>query len=345
MDISIEGVSKSFGETTALESVDLRVPSGRLVTLLGASGCGKTTLLRIVAGFETADTGSVRFGERDLARVPVWKRRIGFVFQSYALWPHMTVAENVAYGLRLRKLPKQEIAAKVEAGLAMVGLTGREQRRPGQLSGGQQQRVALARALALEPDVLLMDEPLSNLDAKLRIEMRREIRRIQQETGITAVYVTHDQDEALEISDLVAVMNGGRVEQIGAPEDVYDRPETTFVASFVGTVTLLKGEVTADGGLALGGGATVALGRPPGPPGAVVNVALRPEDLRLVDAGAQFTGTVVRSSFQGSGRESVAELPGGEHVTFEHRRPLATGATVGLVADRFTVVERDTGLA
>ncbi|MGP3935034.1 ABC transporter ATP-binding protein, partial [Nonomuraea sp. KM88] len=228
MDISIEGISKTFGETTALESVDLSVPSGRLATLLGASGCGKTTLLRIIAGFETADTGAIRFGERDIAKVPVWKRRIGFVFQNYALWPHMTVAENVAYGLRLRKLPKEAVADKVATGLAMVGLTGREQRRPGQLSGGQQQRVALARALALEPDVLLMDEPLSNLDAKLRVEMRREIRRIQQETGITAVYVTHDQDEALEISDLVAVMNGGRVEQIGAPEDVYERPETTF---------------------------------------------------------------------------------------------------------------------
>ncbi|MEO3801670.1 ABC transporter ATP-binding protein [Nonomuraea sp. B1E8] len=346
MDINIEGISKTFGETTALESVDLSVPSGRLATLLGASGCGKTTLLRIIAGFETADTGAIRFGERDIARVPVWKRRIGFVFQSYALWPHMTVAENVAYGLRLRKLPKEAVADKVAAGLAMVGLTGREQHRPGQLSGGQQQRVALARALALEPDVLLMDEPLSNLDAKLRVEMRREIRRIQQETGITAVYVTHDQDEALEISDLVAVMNGGRVEQIGAPEDVYERPETTFVASFVGSVTLLRGQVTDDGELALGSGGKVGFGRPLGPAGAAVHVALRPEDLRIVESGqAQFTGKVVRSSFQGGTRESVAELPGGEQLAFEHRRPLSTGATVGLVAERFTVVGRDTGVA
>ncbi|MEO3792131.1 ABC transporter ATP-binding protein [Nonomuraea sp. B10E15] len=346
MDISIEGISKTFGETTALESVDLSVPSGRLATLLGASGCGKTTLLRIIAGFETADTGAIRFGERDIAKVPVWKRRIGFVFQNYALWPHMTVAENVAYGLRLRKLPKEAVADKVATGLAMVGLTGREQRRPGQLSGGQQQRVALARALALEPDVLLMDEPLSNLDAKLRVEMRREIRRIQQETGITAVYVTHDQDEALEISDLVAVMNGGRVEQIGAPEDVYERPETTFVASFVGSVTLLRGQVTDDGELALGSGGKVGFGRPLGPAGAAVHVALRPEDLRIVESGqAQFTGKVVRSSFQGGTRESVAELPGGERLAFEHRRPLSTGATVGLVAERFTVVGRDTGVA
>ncbi len=346
MDISIEGVSKTFGETTALESVDLRVPSGRLATLLGASGCGKTTLLRIIAGFETSDTGGIRFGDRDIAKVPVWKRRIGFVFQSYALWPHMTVAENVAYGLRLRKLPKHEVAEKVAAGLAMVGLTGREERRPGQLSGGQQQRVALARALALEPDVLLMDEPLSNLDAKLRVEMRREIRRIQQETGITAVYVTHDQDEALEISDLVAVMNGGRVEQVGAPEEIYDRPETTFVASFVGSVTLLRGRVTEAGALALDSGGKIDLGSPLDGPGTTVNVALRPEDLRLVDDGqAQFTGKVVRSSFQGSTRESIAELPGGEHLAFEHRRPLVTGATVGLAADRYTIVGRDTGVA
>ncbi|TDE41695.1 ABC transporter ATP-binding protein [Nonomuraea mesophila] len=346
MDISIEGVSKTFGETTALESVDLSVPSGRLATLLGASGCGKTTLLRIIAGFETADTGAIRFGERDIAKVPVWKRRIGFVFQNYALWPHMTVAENVAYGLRLRKLSKEAVAEKVATGLAMVGLTGREQRRPGQLSGGQQQRVALARALALEPDVLLMDEPLSNLDAKLRVEMRREIRRIQQETGITAVYVTHDQDEALEISDLVAVMNGGRVEQIGAPEDVYERPETTFVASFVGSVTLLRGQVTDDGELALSSGGKVGFGGPLGEAGAAVHVALRPEDLRIVDDGqAQFTGKVVRSSFQGGTRESVAELPGGELLVFEHRRPLPTGATVGLTADRFTVIGQDTGVA
>ncbi|TDC02004.1 ABC transporter ATP-binding protein [Nonomuraea longispora] len=346
MDISIEGISKTFGETTALESVDLSVPSGRLATLLGASGCGKTTLLRIVAGFETADTGAIRFGERDIAKVPVWKRRIGFVFQSYALWPHMTVAENVAYGLRLRKLSKEAVADKVAAGLAMVGLTGRERHRPGQLSGGQQQRVALARALALEPDVLLMDEPLSNLDARLRVEMRREIRRIQQETGITAVYVTHDQDEALEISDLVAVMNGGRVEQIGAPEDVYERPGTTFVASFVGSVTLLRGQVTDDGELALPSGGKVGFGRPLGQAGAAVHVALRPEDLRIVENGqAQFTGKVVRSSFQGSSRESVAELPGGELLSFEHRRPLPTGATVGLAADRFTVIGQDTGVA
>ncbi|MGW4794350.1 ABC transporter ATP-binding protein [Nonomuraea sp. NPDC004297] len=346
MDISIRGVSKTFGETTALESVDLRVPSGRLATLLGASGCGKTTLLRIIAGFESADAGGVHFGELDIAKVPVWKRRIGFVFQSYALWPHMTVAENVAYGLRLRKLPKESVAEKVAAGLAMVGLTGRDQHRPGQLSGGQQQRVALARALALEPDVLLMDEPLSNLDAKLRVEMRREIRRIQQETGITAVYVTHDQDEALEISDLVAVMNGGRIEQIGSPEDVYERPETTFVASFVGSVTLLRGRIADTSALALAGGDKVDFGRPLGSAGADVYVALRPEDLRIVENGdAQFTGKVVRSSFQGGVRESVAELPGGELLAFEHRRPLPTGATVGLAADRFTVIENDTGVA
>ncbi|NUR88094.1 MAG: ABC transporter ATP-binding protein [Nonomuraea sp.] len=343
MDITIEGVSKTFGQTTALESVDLRIPSGQLATLLGASGCGKTTLLRIIAGFETADGGAIRFGERDIFKVPVWKRRIGFVFQSYALWPHMTVAENVAYGLRLQKLPKAEISDKVARGLAMVGLQGREERRPGQLSGGQQQRVALARALALEPDVLLMDEPLSNLDAKLRVEMRREIRRIQQETGITAVYVTHDQDEALEISDRVAVMNNGRIEQIGAPEDVYERPETTFVASFVGSVTLLRGEVTDAGALRLDTGAEVELGL--AEKGQRVSVAVRPEDLRIVESGAQFTGTVARSSFQGSVRESVAELPGGEKLAFEHRRPLATGSPVGLVAERFTVITQDTGIA
>ncbi|MCG5213782.1 ABC transporter ATP-binding protein [Streptosporangium sp. KLBMP 9127] len=346
LDIRVDGISKSFGPVSALESVDLHVPAGQLATLLGASGCGKTTLLRIIAGFETADDGGIRFGEKDIAKVPVWKRRIGFVFQSYALWPHMTVEENVAYGLRLRKLPKDDVKAKVAHGLAMVGLTGRENRHPGQLSGGQQQRVALARALALEPDVLLMDEPLSNLDAKLRVEMRREIRRIQQETGITAIYVTHDQDEALEISDVVAVMNGGRVEQVGTPEEIYERPETTFVASFVGSVTLLAGTVAPGGGLDLDGLGTVEFGGPLGEAGRPVTVALRPEDMSIVDGGqAQFTGRVVHSSFQGSTRESVAELPGGQRLCFEHRRPLTTGSVVGLTADRHTVIVKDTGVA
>ncbi|WP_327092983.1 ABC transporter ATP-binding protein [Nonomuraea sp. NBC_01738] len=326
LDLRIDGVSKSFGPVRALEAVDLHVPAGSLATLLGASGCGKTTLLRILAGFESADTGTVGFGGRDMAGVPVWKRRIGFVFQAYALWPHLTVFENVAYGLRLRKLPKPEIAAKVEQGLAMVGLTGREDRRPGQLSGGQQQRVALARALALDPDVLLMDEPLSNLDAKLRVEMRREIRRIQRRTGITAVYVTHDQEEALEISDVIAVMNEGRIEQAGTPEEIYAEPRTAFVASFVGSVSLLDGPAF---GLAEG-----------------VTVAVRPEDLELGGGqfkgtafeGTVFKGTVVESSYQGGRRSSVAELSGGRRLLFEHREPIATGETVTLTARRHTVV-------
>jgi ABC-type Fe3+/spermidine/putrescine transport system ATPase subunit len=243
MIIEIQGVTKRFGGVTAVDHVDLTVADGELFTLLGPSGCGKTTLLRLLAGFYQPDGGTIRFGDRVVNGLPPYERRIGMVFQNYALWPHMTVADNIGYGLRLRKLPAPEVHARLEEGLRKVNLTGFETRYPGQLSGGQQQRVALARALVLNPDILLLDEPLSNLDAKIRIQVRAEIRRLQQELRITTIYVTHDQEEALSLSDRVAVMRDGHVLQVGPPKELYERPRTRFVADFVGTNNLVPGEV------------------------------------------------------------------------------------------------------
>ena len=243
MKIGIHGVVKRFGAVMAVDRAELDVADGELFTLLGPSGCGKTTLLRLLAGFYQPDEGEIRFGERRVNGLAPYERNIGMVFQNYALWPHMTVAGNVSYGLRLRKLGGPEIERRVREGLAKVNLGGLEGRYPGQLSGGQQQRVALARALVLNPDILLLDEPLSNLDAKIRVQVRAEIRKLQQELRITTIYVTHDQEEALSLSDRVAVMKDGRVLQVGAPKELYERPRTRFVADFVGTNNLVAGEV------------------------------------------------------------------------------------------------------
>ena len=237
--ISIRNLLKRFGATTALDGIDLEIAPGELFFLLGPSGCGKTTLLRHVAGFYEPDAGSISIGGEDVTHVPPHKRDTGMVFQSYALWPHMTIAENVAFGLRMRKVPKPETDARVRAALAAVKMEDKASRKPNQLSGGQQQRVALARALVVQPRCLLLDEPLSNLDAKLRLEMRLEIRRICKEAGLTAVYVTHDQKEALSIADRLAVMRNGRLEQVGAPLEVYRRPKNRFVASFIGETNFL----------------------------------------------------------------------------------------------------------
>src|SRR5512144_1431092 len=241
MIVTIQGVVKRFGAVTAVDAVDLTVADGELFTLLGPSGCGKTTLLRLIAGFYQPDAGEIRFGDRVVTGLPPYRRNIGMVFQNYALWPHMTVAGNVTYGLRLRKVPAAEARERLAGALRKVKLTGLESRYPGQLSGGQQQRVALARALVLEPDILLLDEPLSNLDAKIRVEVRAEIRTLQQELRISTVYVTHDQEEALSLSDRVAVMREGRVLQVAAPKVLYERPATRFVADFVGTNNFIEG--------------------------------------------------------------------------------------------------------
>jgi len=243
--ISVKNLTKRFGPLAVVSEVSLSIEEGELFTLLGPSGCGKTTLLRLVAGFYAPDGGEIRFDDRMVNAVPPHERGIGMVFQNYALWPHMSVSENVSYGLKLRKIAASEIAERVRGVLHKVGLTGLGDRYPGQLSGGQQQRVALARALVLNPQILLLDEPLSNLDAKIRIQVRAEIRKLQKELGITTIYVTHDQEEALTLSDRIAVFNQGKVFQIGPPKALYERPANRFVADFIGINNLVDGTVRA----------------------------------------------------------------------------------------------------
>ncbi|HBD09972.1 MAG TPA: spermidine/putrescine ABC transporter ATP-binding protein [Syntrophobacteraceae bacterium] len=243
MNIELQDIVKRFGQLEAVSHVSLDIHGGELFTLLGPSGCGKTTILRLIGGFHQPDQGGVRFGGRNVTGVPPYERNIGMVFQNYALWPHMTIYENIGYGLKLKKFPRNEIRDKVSQALSLVNLQGLEKRYPGQLSGGQQQRVALARALVLNPDVLLLDEPLSNLDAKIRLQVRAEIRKLQKELAITTVYVTHDQEEALTLSDRIAVINNGKLQQVGSPWDLYERPANSFVADFIGINNLIPGQV------------------------------------------------------------------------------------------------------
>jgi ABC-type Fe3+/spermidine/putrescine transport system ATPase subunit len=303
--IHLREVEKRFGEVRAVDRVTLEIADGELFTLLGPSGCGKTTLLRMIAGFYPVDHGEIRFGDRRVDGLPPYERNIGMVFQNYALWPHMTVAANITYGLKLRKLGAGEIARRLEDGLRKVNLTGLDRRYPGQLSGGQQQRVALARALVLNPDILLLDEPLSNLDAKIRVQVRAEIRTLQRELGITTVYVTHDQEEALSLSDRVAVMRDGRVLQVAAPKELYERPVTRFVADFVGTNNFIGGVCRGvTGGHVL---VDTPLGPLRGRPSSAVRVdarcvlAVRPENIELGGQGENAVeGTVVLVSYLGS---------------------------------------------
>jgi iron(III) transport system ATP-binding protein len=276
--IRLEGISKSFPGVKALEAVELSIAPGELFTLLGPSGCGKTTLLRTIAGFYVQDAGHVYLDEECIDTMPPYRRDTAMVFQNYAVFPHMTVFENVAFGLRNRRVPREQIRRRVGRALAMARLSGLENRTPDQLSGGQQQRVGLARAMVIEPRVLLMDEPLSNLDAKLRIEMRGEIRDLQREMGITTVYVTHDQEEALVISDRIAVMKSARIQQIGRPWEIYKSPVNTFVASFVGAMNFVQADAL--------GGAAAALGLRTGGR-EKVTLAFRPEELCLVASGAE----------------------------------------------------------
>ena len=243
MNIQLKDIVKRFGTLEAVSHVSLDIHDGELFTLLGPSGCGKTTILRLIGGFHKPDLGEIYFDGRPVTSIPPYERNIGMVFQNYALWPHMTISDNITYGLKLKKIPKAEIAEKVSRVLKLVNLVGLEDRYPGQLSGGQQQRVALARALVLNPDVHLLDEPLSNLDAKIRIQVRAEIRKLQKELGITTIYVTHDQEEALTLSDRIAVINLGKLLQIGSPRDLYERPENPFVADFIGINNLIPGDV------------------------------------------------------------------------------------------------------
>jgi putative spermidine/putrescine transport system ATP-binding protein len=279
--LDIQGLVKRYGDFHAVREVSLSIADGEFLVLLGPSGCGKTTTLRMVAGFIEPTAGTVRLGGTDITRLPPWKRNAGMVFQSYALFPHLTVAENVAFGLEMRKVPRADIARRVEETLALVRLAGYGDRLPRQMSGGQQQRVALARALAIRPDVLLLDEPLSNLDAKLRQEVRVEIRELQRQLGLTTVMVTHDQEEALTMADRLVDMSEGRVRQVGSQRDLYERPADRFVAGFVGRTTFLEGTVEAPGRFRSDGG--LALACDGGTPGTAA-LSLRPERVELAPA-------------------------------------------------------------
>jgi iron(III) transport system ATP-binding protein len=305
--VRIQAVTKRFGDTNAVDHVSLDIAAGELFFLLGPSGCGKTTLLRMLAGFVVPDSGDIFFGEERITALPPRSRDAGLVFQTYALWPHMTVADNVAYGLRVRHVPRAAMAKRVEQALTMVRLEGLADRRPNQLSGGQQQRVALARALVIEPRLLLLDEPLSNLDARLRDEMRDEIHRLHQETGLTMIYVTHDQKEALTLADRMAVMERGRVAQVGKPRDLYERPATRFVANFLGDSNFIAGTLRGiDGNRCqvetslgmlhgLAGSDQLALG-------ARVTCSVRPHALQLdaaTDALNRIEARVERATFLG----------------------------------------------
>ena len=354
--ITIEGVARTFGSVRAIDDVSLAVRDGEFFTLLGPSGCGKTTLLRMVAGFCDLDRGRILFGERRIDALPPHRRNAGMVFQNYAIFPNHTVAGNVAYGLKARNVAPADIERRVARALKLVHLDGYAERWPHQLSGGQLQRVAIARALVIEPEVLLLDEPLSNLDAKLRVEMRAEIRQLQQQLKITAIYVTHDQEEALAISDRIAVMQSGRLEQVGAPAAIYRMPATPFVAEFMGTTNLLTGVVAGRDGERLRirvRGQEFAARGADAATGAEITFSLRPETLRLVARGAapppgwaSVTAAVSRIEFLGVLTRLSVRLDDGAllHAATLDLLPegVANGAPVTLAYDpaRVTVFDR-----
>ena len=314
--VELRGLTKRYGAAPVVDRVSLRVEHGLLVCLLGPSGCGKTTTLRLIAGFVEPSEGEIQVGDRVVSSrartLPPEQRNMSMIFQSYALWPHMTVAENVSYGLQLRKLSRDAVRGKVAAILATTKLEALAERYPGELSGGQQQRVALARALVVEPETLLLDEPLSNLDANLREEMRFEVRRLHDEYRYTTVYVTHDQSEAMTTADVIAVMNGGRIEQAGSPEDIYDRPRSEFVARFIGSSNVVRGPALDPSHIRLGGvpvhcdGARLTAG-------AETAISIRPHEIRLGTAAYEarpnvLPATVVRQVFLGGSRDYTVEL-------------------------------------
>jgi spermidine/putrescine transport system ATP-binding protein len=345
-DVRLERVTKQFGDFTAVDDLTLAINHGEFFSLLGPSGCGKTTTLRMIGGFEDVTAGTVYLGETDVTGLPPFRRDVNTVFQNYALFPHLSVFENVAFGLRRRKVASDEIGRRVAEMLELVELPGYERRKPNQLSGGQQQRVALARALINHPRVLLLDEPLGALDLKLRKQMQIELKRIQTEVGITFIYVTHDQDEAMTMSDRIAVMRAGRIEQLGTPEELYERPRTTFVAGFLGVSNLLDGEVIErSDGLAvirLGDGTTLRA-----PAGDVagtgpVRIGVRPEKLRVVSSGDARTrsdaelntisGTVVDASYVGVSTQYLVRTAEG-HLLTVYAQNLETSGASEILSD------------
>ncbi|WP_393061188.1 ABC transporter ATP-binding protein [Streptomyces sp. LN549] len=347
-DVRLTGISKTYGSFAAVQPLDLTVPQGSFFALLGASGCGKTTTLRMIAGLEEATTGTISLGGRDITDLPPYKRPVNTVFQSYALFPHLDITENVAFGLRRRGI--KSVKKQVDDMLELVQLGDFAKRKPHQLSGGQQQRVAVARALINHPQVLLLDEPLGALDLKLRRQMQLELKRIQTEVGITFIHVTHDQEEAMTMADTVAVMNGGRVEQLGNPADLYENPRTTFVANFLGTSNLIEGEVVSTGTdivVSAGGGKLrLPTDRCPAPTanGGRLLLGIRPEKISLAhgddadeiaEGRNRVTGRIVDSSFIGVSTQYVVESPAGKSLqvyeqNIERDTRLTAGAEVVL---------------
>ena len=337
--IVLDGVTKTFGRSTemaAVNDVSLDIADNQFVTLLGPSGCGKTTTLRLIAGYITPDAGTIHIDGRTMSSpqgvVPPEERGMGMVFQNYAVWPHKTVFENVVFGLRVRKIAREDARKKVEAMLTLVNLSGLGDRLPSQLSGGQQQRVALARSLVVEPQILLLDEPLSNLDAKLRERMRSELKQLQRRTGITFIYVTHDQAEALALSDRVAVMDRGRLQQVAPPEEVYARPANRVVADFMGNINVLPARAVA-GGLALDDGPRLALALPRGiATGDAVDLVVRPENILLNGSKAALSGTVTDRTYLGNLCEYDIRLNSGRSLRAQTHPEVVhnQGSTVGI---------------
>jgi spermidine/putrescine transport system ATP-binding protein len=328
IDVRLERVTKAFGDTVAVDDLSLDIAEGEFFSMLGPSGCGKTTTLRMIGGFEEPTRGTVYLGGRDVTDDPPFKRDVNTVFQSYALFPHLNVRENVAFGLKRRKVDRGDIDTRIHDVMKLVDLVGFESRMPPQMSGGQQQRVALARALVNRPKVLLLDEPLGALDLKLRKQMQLELKRIQQEVGITFIYVTHDQEEAMTMSDRLAVMRLGLIEQLGAPEDVYERPQTEFVAGFLGASNLLEGEIkeqrngTSTVLTAAGEAFTVPSERVPADAGSTVKVGVRPEKISIApesdpapSGDNSVTGVLRMSTFIGVSHQYKVDGPGGTKMT------------------------------
>lgn len=344
--IDVRNVDLSYGANHVLKAIDLAIKPGEFFAFLGPSGCGKTTLLRLIAGFNQADRGQVLLDGVDIAGLPPWKRDVGMVFQSYALWPHLSVAKNVAFGLEERRLPRAEIERRVDEALSMVGLSALKARKPSQLSGGQQQRVALARTIAIRPKVLLLDEPLSNLDAKMRVQVRRELRDLQQRLGITTIFVTHDQEEANTVCDRIAVMNDGVVQQVGAPIELYDKPANLFVASFLGTANILDGVVAAGRAFELGSGLRVPLDHMTATPGpGRARLVFRPQHARLAATtaaigadGVRLPGTVVHHEFLGGSIRYAVRVGDSDVLVDMAHRPDVALVPVGAAAQ----VEIDT---
>ncbi|KKO52926.1 ABC transporter ATP-binding protein [Paenibacillus sp. DMB20] len=322
VNISIKDLVKKYGDTTVIPELSLEIKKGEFFTLLGPSGCGKTTLLRMIAGFNSIEGGTINFNERVINQVEPGKRNIGMVFQSYAIFPHLTVKGNIAFGLENRKLSKAEINSKVEEILKVVQIEQYKDRMPKNLSGGQQQRVALARAIVIRPDVLLMDEPLSNLDAKLRVDMRNAIKDIQREVGITTVYVTHDQEEAMAVSDRIAVMKSGVIQHLGTPQEIYQRPANVFVATFIGRTNIIEGRLTQEAGsynLRIGSGYSERLSNIQVPASETqadfqVQISVRPEEFIMTEDHSGLKATIVHSVFLGQNTHYFVDLESGQRI-------------------------------